>query len=98
MMAAMGVAFKLFPWVAQDPVLSYAWASSFVETFRWSSVESFVGTAEDAQNRKKAMAQAAAAQQGQAPGGQPGQPGAPPPGGAPPQPTNGQPQQVGAPA
>lgn len=84
MMAALGVVGKEFPWIKSDPVHDFNLAEWFFDSFTVSGVERFIGTADEAMQRKQAMqaqAQAQAAQQQ----GQPGQPGQPPQGG-PPQP------------
>jgi hypothetical protein len=92
-MAALGVIAKAFPWILTDPQKSYELAEAFFDTFQFSAIERFIGTSDEAKQRKEAaqmQAQQQAAQQQQG--------GAPPPGGAagasPPQ--NGQ-QKVGVP-
>jgi hypothetical protein len=71
-MGAVGVIGKAFPWILQDPEKSYALAEAFMETFQWAGIERFIGTAQDAKQRKEQMAQQQAAMAAQ--GGAPGQP------------------------
>ena len=73
---ALQVVAKVFPWIIGDPEKSYALAEAFFDTFNLDGATRFIGTPEEAQERKKAMAQAAQAQaamtqQAQA-GGHPG--------------------------
>lgn len=73
-MAALGVLQQAFPWIFQDPEHAYNLAEAFFDTFNWTAVDRFIGTAQEAQQRKQAQAalaqQAMAHQQQQ--GGAPG--------------------------